>query len=264
MKEMMRSSYAVRFIRRQYKLFMRRLQVARTEAFTTCPIPNFNLQLFFEDALMWQHTLSKQGSNIPFGSYYEFGVYRGDTMITFHRALKAFKGAVRQRDINVKMYAFDSFKGLPGSDNAADNSSFWRKGQYACSQADFTRIIKSRGVDLKDVVCVPGYYEKSLTPELAVSLAGDKPGIITIDCDLYTSTKVVLEWLRPLLRHGTLIYFDDIWSFCGHPDFGELKAIAEFNSKGEGLIVEHHLGLGTRRVWIYANPSSVQRGPGKL
>ena len=79
--------------------------------------------------------------------------------------------------------------------------------------------------------------------------------IITIDCDLYSSTATVLEWLRPLLRHGTLFYFDDIWAFLGHPEYGEMRAIAEFNAKAAGLLVEHHFSQGSRRVWIYTNPA---------
>lgn len=255
LKAGMRSSSSARFLRQQFKLLMRRFQVARTGICTTYPIINFNLQLFFEDALRWQYTLSRQGSNIPFGNYYEFGVYRGDTMLTFHRALKAFSRTIPSKGMNVKMYAFDSFKGLPKMENSADKTTFWKEGQYACSQEEFLRVLKSKGADLKNVVCIPGYFEESLTPQMAASLVNDRPSIITIDCDFYTSAKVVLEWLRPLLRHGTLFYFDDIWSFCGHPDYGELKAIIEFNKKNDGLIVEHHLGLGTKRVWVYTNPS---------
>lgn len=255
LKSKMKSSSTLRFIRQQFNLIMRQLQIARTEIFTTYPVINFNLQLFFEDALKWQYNLARQGSNISFGNYYEFGVYRGDTMITFHRALKSFLRTIRSGDINIKMFAFDSFKGLPKVENVFDKTSFWKEGQYSCSKEDFLRILKSRGINAKDVVCIPGYFEETLTPQLAAALSNEKPSIITIDCDLYTSTIIVLEWLRPLLRHGTLLYFDDIWSFCGHPDFGELRAIIEFNRKNEGLIVEHHLSLGTKRVWVCTNPS---------
>ncbi len=152
------------------------------------------------------------------------------------------------------MYAFDSFKGLPASENIYDKTPFWEAGQYACSEEEFLHILKSKSLDTQNVVCVPGFYEESLTQELADSLSDERPSIITMDCDLYSSTITVLEWLRPLLRHGTLFYFDDIWSFSGHPDFGELRAINEFNQKDRGKSVEHHFGLGTKRIWIYTNP----------
>jgi hypothetical protein len=120
------------------------------------------------------------------------------------------------------------------------------------------------GMRPEELVCIPGFFEQTLTAELAQSLMREQPGIITIDCDLYSSTHTVLEWLRPLLRHGTLFYFDDIWSFCGHPDFGELRAIREFNERNEGLLVEHHFSLGSKRIWVYANPASVLEPEGEL
>lgn len=243
-----------RFARQQLRLLGRRLQVARTAMSTTYPLPNFNLQLFFEDAIRWQNQLEQQGANIFLGNYYEFGVYTGTTMLTLHRALRAVSRTTRLVR-PVKLYAFDSFKGLPRARSLYDQTPFWKEGQYACSEQEFLRIVRSHGVDLDDVVCVPGYFEDSLTPQLAESLVREKPSLITIDCDLYSSTVTVLEWLRPLLRHGTLLYFDDIWSFCGHPEFGELRAIMEFNTRGEGLLVEHHFSLGTKRVWVYTNPA---------
>lgn len=253
LRSSLQSSAAARLLWRQVNLLARKLQIARTEICTTYPLINFNLQLFFEDALKWQHKLEQVGSGISLGNYYEFGVYRGETMLTFHRALKAVSGTLRLTR-SIKMFAFDSFRGLPAIKNRYDKTPFWIEGQYACSQEQFLQILRSKGVEVEDIVCVPGFYEESLTPELAESLSSEKPSIITIDCDLYTSALVVLEWLRPLLRHGTLFYFDDIWSFCGHPDFGELRAISEFNRKNGGLLVEHHFSLGTKRVWIYTNP----------
>jgi hypothetical protein len=235
------------------RLVARQFQRLRTACTSPYPLANFNLQLFFEDALRWQNGLERQGAPIALGHYYEFGVYRGDTMWTFYRALKAVSRTTRLLR-PVTLYAFDSFQGLPKPGNESDRTGFWREGQYACSQDEFLRRLRSKGVDVRRVVCVPGFYEQSLTPALAASLAQEPPSIITIDCDYYSSAITVLEWLRPLLRHGTLFYFDDIWSFCGHPEFGELRAIQEFNRKSQGLLVEHHLGLGTRRVWVYTNP----------
>lgn len=63
----------------------------------------------------------------------------------------------------------------------------------------------------------------------------------------YSSTKIVLEWLRPLLYSGVLFYFEDIWSFYVHPDYGELCAIREFNEAGEGRLVSFPvLGLASK------------------
>ncbi len=45
---------------------------------------------------------------------------------------------------------------------------------------------------------------------------------------------MVIDWLYPILHSGCIFYFDDIWSFHGHPDRGELKYINEFNKSGKG------------------------------
>lgn len=248
-----RSIAFLRFLLHLFRLFARLIQRTRTAITSTYRLPNFNLQLFFEDALQWHNSLDRQGAGISLGHYYEFGVYRGDTFRTFHRALKAVRATSRLVR-PVKLFAFDSFEGLPPAENAYDERPFWSPAKYACSEAEFRKILRSSGVRDDEVVCVPGFYESSLTPELARRLADDPPSIVTIDCDLYSSAATVLEWIRPLLRHGTLFYFDDIWAFCGHPEYGEMRAIAEFNAKGAGLLVEHHFSKGSKRVWIYTNP----------
>jgi len=259
-REKARRVKLLRFLAHQLRLIARLGQRARTAVTTTYPLANFNLQLFFEDALRWQNNLERQKTGIRLGQYYEFGVYRGGTFLTFHRALKAVRtttGLVHP----VKLFAFDSFQGLPAAKSVYDQRPFWTEEQYACSEAEFRRVLRSGGLREEDVVCVPGFYESSLTPALARRLADDPPGIITIDCDLYASTATVLEWLRPLLRHGTLFYFDDIWAFLGHPEYGEMRAIAEFNAKGAGLLVEHHFSQGSKRIWIYTNPAQVDLAP---
>ena len=35
--------------------------------------------------------------------------------------------------------------------------------------------------------------------------------IVNVDCDLYTSSRDVLDWLDPHLNPGTLVYFDDLF-----------------------------------------------------
>ncbi len=72
-------------------LAARGYQVAGAKVSVTYPLINFNLQIFFEDALDWQHRLSRAGASVPFGNYYEFGVFRGDTIVTFYRALERFQ-----------------------------------------------------------------------------------------------------------------------------------------------------------------------------
>ncbi len=54
--------------------------------------------------------------------------------------------------------------------------------------------------------------------------------IVHVDCDLYVSTVPVLEFLAPLLGKGSVIIFDDWFSFYDEPDpwiHGEQRAFNE-------------------------------------
>ena len=55
-----------------------------------------------------------------------------------------------------------------------------------------------------------------------------KPGIIHIDCDLYTSTISVLKFLKPLLVSGSILLFDDYYCYPANQNLGQKKAINEF------------------------------------
>jgi hypothetical protein len=52
--------------------------------------------------------------------------------------------------------------------------------------------------------------------------------IVHIDCDLYESTKMVLEGLAPILQEGTVLLFDEWFSYKGNPAKGEARAFFEF------------------------------------
>ena len=49
-----------------------------------------------------------------------------------------------------------------------------------------------------------------------------------------------------------LFYFDDIWSFHGNPNYGQLRAIKEFNSEEDGLLTEFHRAGKTSGSYIYS------------
>ncbi len=108
-----------------------------------------------------------------------------------------------------------------------------------------THLMKSEkkfgvyGVDLTqgNIQFIKGFFEDSLTIELRDKLKRWPPSIVTVDVDYYSSTKIVLKWLRPILPSGALVYFDDIWDFHGHPRYGQLGAINEFNEEHNGQLV---------------------------
>lgn len=55
-----------------------------------------------------------------------------------------------------------------------------------------------------------------------------KAALINIDCDLYISTKLVLNFITTLICEGTIIIFDDWYSFRRDSNLGAQKAFAEW------------------------------------
>jgi hypothetical protein len=57
-----------------------------------------------------------------------------------------------------------------------------------------------------------------------------KIGLLHIDVDLYSSTKDLLKFVKPLLVNGSLIFFDDWYCFISNikSSSGEQKAVKEF------------------------------------
>jgi O-methyltransferase len=171
------------------------------------------------------------------GDYLEFGVYRGESFATAYRANRFERGrraaflvetgeSRQQSQTPMRFFAFDSFSGLP--EGPAARQQDYSPGAYACSQDKFTRNIAKLGVNLKDVVAVPGFYDKSLTPETKQQYKLQRAATVMIDCDLYESTVPVLEFLTDIVVQGTIIIFHDWFRFQGSPKCGEQRACREW------------------------------------
>lgn len=177
-------------------------------------------------------------------SYWEFGTGSGNTL---QRALSVLG---KFTDTNVVL--FDSFEGLPEPTASHDAHVTWNAGDFAFS-IDYIRCVvaKTRYPEER-VRFVKGFFEQSLTPALADELRGRPPAFVTLDVDYYSSTKTVLAFLQPLLGSGCHLFFDDLWSFDGHPNFGQQKALNEFNAKNErGQLIPNP--IFHNRIYSYFN-----------
>jgi hypothetical protein len=219
-----------------------------------------NLASFFYRALA-QAMREKQARRSSVGCYYEFGVGSGTYLSQYVKALKAFCKN-REEDIySYQIFGFDSFEGLPEKKCAKDNHPRWHKGLFSCSLSEIQRKATKLGIDLRrnTIHFVKGFFEETLTPTLRKELGKWSPSLVTIDVDYYSSTRTVLEWLRPILKDRTIFYFDDIWAFDGNPDCGQLAAIKEFNEVGEGHLSPYPVLGKMNYVFIYSEkkPSRV-------
>lgn len=156
------------------------------------------------------------------GSYLEFGVYNGTSLLCMYRELEALGLE------NVRLYGFDSFQGLP-PEAAVEDEGRWEPGRCHSPLEFTTAVLQSEGVEWSRVSLVPGWYNETLTPDMRETLGLAKASVIMIDCDLYSSSKQALEFCAPLIQDEALILFDEF-----HPRgltgkyVGERRAFDEF------------------------------------
>ncbi len=170
------------------------------------------------------------------GDYLEFGVYEGSSFVpAYHFAKKNGLKAM-------KFYAFDSFEGLPDmTGNDAEGFCQWQKGDFACSPNGFEGFISGRGVKLKDVELIPGYYSKTLNEETKKNLPLEKAAVILINADLYESAKLSLDFITDYVRDGTILILAGWFSFRANPYKGEQRAFREWLKKNPSMkAVEYH------------------------
>lgn len=168
------------------------------------------------EAINYIKVAGSSGAILP-PIFFEFGCYSGRTFSAAVNTAKFLKMN------NFQFYAFDSFLGLPST----DDQNIFKKGQFKFSKNNFKKIIKNKtGLSLDDQYIIEGFYEKSLTSEAALNLPN--PGVIHVDCDLYSSTVSVLKFLKPILVNSSVILFDDYYCYPTSENLGQKKAIEEF------------------------------------
>lgn len=164
------------------------------------------------------------------GDYLEFGVYQGETFVN------AWQSARVTGRKDMRFYAFDSFRGLPDpNDSEIDKGGEFREGQFASGRADFEQRLHRAGVDMGRVRVVEGFYEESLPDLKPADIGLEAASIVWIDCDLYSSTVCVLDFVTDLVQDGTVILFDDWYCFRARPDRGEQLACREWLEANPGI-----------------------------
>jgi hypothetical protein len=173
-------------------------------------IPNLNknpLHYVFENMKI-QHK--------PDTLWIEFGVATGSTVNYISRFTTD------------KVYGFDSFEGLPED---------WRPGFL---KGAFHRNGNIPQVN-SNVELIKGWFNETLPNFL--KMQNKKVSFIHIDCDLYSSTKCILDSIYDYLDKDCIIVFDELVNYSGFDgDTGELKAFYEF-------IMEHNINY----QWIGMN-----------
>jgi len=149
------------------------------------------------------HDIAIENVSIHNGVVLEFGVYKGETI-----------NYIAKKLLSYDVYGFDSFQGLP---------EFWRDG-FEKGTFKVTEVPKVR----KNVKLIQGWFNETLP----VFIKNETRNIayLHIDCDLYSSTKTIFEFLCDKIVTGTVIVFDEYFNYPGWED-GEFRAFKEFIKK---------------------------------
>ena len=167
------------------------------------------------------------------GDYAEFGCWSGNTFrIAFDQSRKA--------GLSCKLWAFDSFQGLPASSLPEDQHPAWPAGAMRMSLDEFHAAARRHGIPSSVYEVIPGYYDTTLAPGTQNQNMPFKISLAYIDCDLYSSTKHALQFLLPCLQHGMIIAFDDYFCFSKVAISGERRACSEiFDANPEWRLVPY-------------------------
>lgn len=131
------------------------------------------------------------------GLYLEFGVCQGSSI-----------NVIANHVPDQRIYGFDSFYGLPESMIGTPTGTFNQNGLLPEVASNVT--------------LVPGLFENTLP-----LFPKDTVSFMPIDCDLYSSTKCVLDHFKNYIVRGTVIVFDEFYGFPGLEDH-EYRAFMEF------------------------------------
>lgn len=187
------------------------------------------------------------------GYYFEFGCHRGQTM---RLAWDAFRALFDRTYVG-----FDSFEGLPPI-APHDQMPIWREGALATSESEFRECVTNHGLPPSKLVTVKGFYDRSLTADLAGRLLPTRAAVVYVDCDLYESTVPVLQFVRPFLQRGTVLVFDDWFCFHGDPDRGERRAFREFRERHPEIRFEDFFHSSEAKAMIVLDDGL--REPGRV
>ncbi|MBN1237908.1 MAG: class I SAM-dependent methyltransferase [Gammaproteobacteria bacterium] len=174
------------------------------------------------DALDRAFALARRERRGDIGDYYEFGLFRGRTF------LHAYEACERLDLQDTHLYGFDSFQGLPEVEDVDAAGGIFFAGQFAASRSEVEKHLTEHGLDWSRATLVEGFFDEVLTPQLKQSLPRRCAGVVLLDCDLYSSTIVSLEWLEDMLIDHAVVLFDDWTSYGGSGELGQQRALAEF------------------------------------
>lgn len=185
-------------------------------------------------------------------SVLEFGTSDGYSFVKLLYAVRYLKLTDR-----VVVHGFDSFEGMPAAVDEKDENwvscDNWVPGQFRGRYRELDAYCSQRYSNYR-LHC--GYFEKTLDKDVLASLDAQPPILIWVDCDYYSSARVVFERLIDRIPNGCVVYFDEFDSLnYGSRLTGEARLVHEINAGAMGrdieLVPDVRLSLQSRRIYRF-------------
>ena len=157
-----------------------------------------------------------------FGLVMEFGVFTGRSIGVIAEAVGA------------TVHGFDSFRGLPED---------WIDGEAAGSydsQGQLPEVPETVELHV-------GLFDETLPPFLREH--SEPASFVHLDCDLYASTRSVLDILNRRLIPGTILVFDEYFAYSGWRDH-EFRAFQEYIERSGKPYEYLAFGVFTRQAAV--------------
>ena len=189
-------------------------------------VPPEKLISFFDRCISELQSL--KGPEI--GDYMEFGIFNGNALGSMYIAREEADAADAFR-----IFGFDAFEGLEQGVEEQDVGVFV-SGDYKCPRSVTEECLQDHGVNLEKIHLVEGWFDETLTPSLSEDFGLSSPGIIFIDCDTYSASKTVLDFIAPQIKAPAIICLDD-WKLndLDLAGEGEYRAFNEFLEENPDL-----------------------------
>jgi O-methyltransferase len=187
-------------------------------------VPPETLKTFFANCI--KNLQDIKGKEL--GDYLEFGVFNGSSLGS------AYLTAKKLNLNSMRFFGFDAFQGLP--EETDEEHDVLQKGFYACSFEKMKECLERRNVNPDDIIWIKGWYKDTLNEKTIKKHNLKKIGIVFVDCDTYSSSKAVLDFLAPLITDPAILCFDD-WKLYDM----DVKGTGEYKSFNEFLEANTHL-----------------------
>lgn len=161
------------------------------------------------------------------GSYLEFGVFYGTSIVCAYEVMKEFGME------SPKIVGFDSFEGLP-EEASREEEGPWKEGDFRSNYRFTKEYVSENTNNCESISIVKGWLSDTLNRDNIEKYGIGNASIIMMDCDIYASAEEALRFCEGLIGDETIIIFDD-WHSGGLAEkgLGEKKAFEEFLERNE-------------------------------